>query len=42
MEGKGILLLSKGMSHRNVTCVFFCLERKRNRMVQSFYVELPG
>ena len=27
------------MSHRNVACVFFCLERKWGRMAQVFRVE---
>ena len=31
--------VEKGVSHRNVACVFFCLERKWDRMAQVFRVE---
>ena len=31
--------MQKGVSHRNVACVFFCLERKWGRMAQVFRVE---
>ena len=31
--------MQKGVSHKNMTCVFFCLERKWGSMAQIFRVE---
>ena len=31
--------MQKGVSHKNMACVFFCLERKWGRMAQVFRVE---
>ena len=31
--------MQKGVSHKNMACVFFCLERKWSRMTQVFRVE---
>lgn len=31
--------MQKGVSHKNMACVFFCLERKWDRMAQIFRVE---
>ena len=38
-EEQKISYAEKGVSHRNVACVFFCLERKWGRMAQVFRVE---